>query len=224
MENRIKEFALASGAELCGIAAIERFEGAPEGFHPRDIYADCRAVVVLAKALPKGLALVSPRIVYNHLGEVNISELDRAALRTALFIERLGGIAVPLPTDGPYDYWEPDTKTGKGLLSMRHAAVCAGLGSLGKNTLLINKDYGNMLGIGAVLTSLPLRSDALSEELCTPGCRRCLDACPVGALDGVSANQTLCRANAYGENARGFSVVNCNRCRVACPKAFGTHA
>ncbi len=222
MEDRIKAYALTLGADLCGIASADRFEGAPAGFHPCDLYADCRAVVVLARALPKGLAFVNPRILYGHAGDVNFAGLDAAALRLALYLERLGGIAVPLPSDGPYEYWEPDTKTGKGLLSMRHAAVCAGLGSLGKNTLLINREYGNMLGIGAVLTNLPLRPDPLSEELCIPGCRRCLDVCPSGALDGVTANQTLCRAHTYGENARGFGVVHCNHCRLACPNAFGT--
>jgi epoxyqueuosine reductase QueG len=221
MESRIKEFALASGAALCGIAGAERFADAPQGFHPSDIYADCRSVVVLAKAMPKGLAFVSPRIIYNHAGDINIAELDRIVFEMAMEIERMGGIAVPLPSDGPYDCWDGGTLTGKGLLSMRHAAVLAGLGSLGKNTLLINRQYGNMLGLGAVLTDLPLRSDALSEELCIPGCRRCLDACPVHALDGVSANQQLCRPNTYGTNARGFGVVNCNRCRVVCPRALG---
>lgn len=222
MESRIKEFALASGADLCGVAGVERFADAPQGFHPRDIYTDCQSVVVLAKALPKGLAFVSPRIVYNHAGDINFAELDRIVFHTAMEIERMGGIAVPLPSDGPYEYWDSDTLTGKGLLSMRHAAVRAGLGSLGKNTLLINQHYGNMLSIGAVLTNLRLRSDALSEALCITGCRLCLDACPVHALDGSTANQQLCRTNTYGENERGFGVVNCNRCRLACPRAFGT--
>ena len=221
MESSIKDFALASGANLCGIAQVERFADAPQGFHPNDIYADCRSVVVLAKAMPKGLAFVSPRLIYNHAGDINLAELDRIVFQTAMEIERMGGIAVPLPSDGPYDYWDNDTLTGKGLLSMRHAAVRAGLGSLGKNTLLINKDYGNMLNIGAVLTNLELCSDALSEELCTPGCRRCLDACPVHALDGTTASQQLCRPHTYGQNERGFGVVNCNRCRMACPKKFG---
>jgi epoxyqueuosine reductase QueG len=97
----------------------------------------------------------------------------------------------------------------------------AGLGSLGKNTLLINRTYGNMLNLGAVLTDLALTSDPLSEELCLKDCRRCLDACPVHSLDGSTANQLLCRTNTYGENARGFGVVNCNRCRVVCPMALG---
>lgn len=221
MENGIKGFVLGRGADICGIAGIERFGGAPEGFNPRDVYNDCKSVIVFAKRLPKGLALVSPRVIYNHAAEVNVRELDRIALETAVEIERMGGVAVPLPSDGPYDYWDSGTLTGKGLISMRHAAKAAGLGSLGKNTLLINKTYGNMLNIGAVLCSLELKSDELSEELCVKGCRRCLDACPAGALDGVSADQSRCRPHTYGENGRGFSIVNCNRCRVVCPGAFG---
>ncbi len=221
MENVIKEFVLGSGADLCGIAGMERFAGAPEGFSPRDVYKDFKSVIVFAKRLPKGLTSVSPRLIYNHATDANIKELDRIALETALKIEDMGGVAVPLPSDGPYDYWEKETLTGKGLISMRHAAKAAGLGSLGKNTLLINKTYGNMLNIGAVLTDLELESDELSEELCIAGCRRCLDECPSGALNGVSADQSRCRPHTYGENERGFGIVNCNKCRVVCPRAFG---
>ena len=220
MENVIKEFVLNSGADLCGIAGVERFE-APKGFGPCDVYEGCRSVVVFAKRLPKGIAYVSPRLIYNHATEVNLRELDRIALETALKIEDMGGVAVPMPSDGPYDYWDKQTLTGKGLISMRHAAVAAGLGSLGKNTLLINKKYGNMLNIGAVLTDLELKSDELSEDLCIPGCRRCLDECPAGALDGRSADQLKCRPHTYSTNERGFGVVNCNRCRLVCPRAFG---
>jgi epoxyqueuosine reductase len=221
MEQKIRQASIAAGADLCGIARIDRFAGAPEGFRPGDIYKDCRSVVVVARRLPKGIALVSPRIIYNHIGEVNAAELDRIAIRTAMEIEDLGGIAVPLPSDAPYEYWDGEGLTGKGLLSMRHAAVAAGLGSLGKNTLVINAKYGNMLNFGAVLTNLELASDDLSEELCIKNCRRCLDSCPTHALDGTSADQKLCRPHTYGKNARGFGVVNCNICRVVCPRAFG---
>ena len=104
---------------------------------------------------------------------------------------------------------------------MRHAAVLAGLGSLGKNTLLINKLYGNFITLGAILTNLDLKSDPLSEELCIENCRLCLDNCPVQALDGKTANQKLCRPYTYTTNDRGFSVINCNKCRTICPQKFG---
>lgn len=221
MENRIKGTVLSLGADVCGIANIDRFGGAPVGFHPRDIFADCRSVIVFGKRMPKGLVAVSPRIVYNHVTDISLKELDRIALQAAIEIEALNAVAVPLPSDTPYDYWDDEAMTGKGVISMRHAAVLAGLGSLGKNTLVINGTYGNMLNYGAMLTHLDLNSDGMSEELCIKSCRKCLDACPARALDGTTANQKLCRPHTYGANARGFDIVNCNKCRVICPMAFG---
>lgn len=220
-KSLIKQKAFALGADLCGIAAIDRFEGAPNDFHPATIFPDCQSVVVLAKRLPKGAAMVNPRIVYNKANDMNVFEVDRIAYLTALGLEAIGGTAVSLPSDSPYEYWDADALTGKGVLSMRHAAVQAGLGTLGKNSLLITRPHGNMVTIGAILTSLRLASDPLSEELCIASCRRCLDACPQQALDGEGAKQDRCRPHTYGTNARGFSVVNCNSCRTACPLTFG---
>ncbi len=110
---------------------------------------------------------------------------------------------------------------GRGLISMKHAAACAGLGTLGKSTLLLNGDFGNRLTFGAVLTELNLESDPLTDKLCIEGCELCIKSCPSGALDGIHAKQSKCRPNTYGKNARGFAVVNCNKCRVVCPMRFG---
>jgi len=221
-EEKIKEIIFNKGADLCGIANIDRFSNTPIGFHPSDIYKDCKSVIVLAKRLPKGLVYVNPRIVYNHANELNVSAVDKITYEASIEMEQLGCIAVPLPCDGPYDYWDKDNLKGIGLLSMRHAAVLAGLGSLGKNTLFINKRYGNFLTIGAILTNLDLKPDPLSEELCDENCRLCLDHCPAKALDGKTADQKLCRPNTYTTNDRGFGVVNCNKCRTICPRKFGT--
>jgi len=215
-EEKIKGIVLNQGADLCGIANIERFADAPEGFHPTDIYGDCKSVIVFAKRLPKGLAYVNPRIVYKHYNGLCVNEVDKIAYEAAILIERLGCLTVPLPCDCPLEYWDKDNLCAKGLLSMRHAAVLAGLGSLGKNTLLINKLYGNFLTIGAILTDLDLKSDPLAEELCIENCRLCIDNCPVKALDGKTVSQKLCRPYTYTINERGFDVVNCNKCRTIC--------
>lgn len=221
MEEIIKQIIAKLGADVCGIAEAERFEDAPAGFHPTDIYKDCKSVIVFAKNMPRGLAYVSPRIVYNKATDMNLAELDRVSYLASIEIEKLGGIAVPLPSDSPYEYWDDDKTEGRGLLSMRHAAVLAGIGSMGKNNLIINQKYGNMINIGAVLTNLNLESDPLSEELCISGCRLCLDSCPQKALNGVTVSQKLCRAFTYSSNKRGFGVCNCNKCRIVCPRAFG---
>ena len=128
---------------------------------------------------------------------------------------------VPVPSDDPYEYWNQDKLEGRGLISMKHAAVLAGIGTMGKNTLLLNENLGNMLALGVILTDLDLESDPLAESICIDGCDLCLQSCPSKALDGSSADQMKCRPNTYGKNTRGFAVVNCNRCRTVCPMRFG---
>lgn len=221
MEDRIKHILLELGADLCGIANVERFKDAPSGFHPKDIYKDCQSVIVFAKSMPKGLAYVNPRILYMKATDINLNELDRMSYLASLEIEKLGGSCVPVPSDSPYDYWDKEKMEGRGLLSMRHAALLAGIGSMGKNTLIINKQYGNMINMGAVLTNFDLQSDPLSEEMCIAGCHLCLDNCPQNALNGLTVNQKLCRQYTYSNNDRGFGVCNCNKCRVICPRALG---
>lgn len=222
MEQAIRHMLYAHGADACGIAGIERFCGAPNGFHPHDIYPDCRAAIVFLKRMPLGLRHVSPRIVYCHATDLNIAPIDQICYNASLMLEReLGITAVPLPCDGPYEHWEEENKRGCGILSMRHAAMLAGLGHLGKSTLLIHPAFGNMVNIGVILTDAPLNSDPLCNTACIAGCNVCLNACPTQALDGTTVNQKLCRPHTYTENARGFSVCNCNRCRVMCPLSQG---
>jgi epoxyqueuosine reductase QueG len=217
MEQAIKRLLIGLGADDCGIAGVDRFAGAPTGFHPTDIYGDCRSVVVFVKRIPKGFEHVSPRICYTRNTDIVVAEVDRISYLASVQIEAMGANAVPVPCDTPYEFFDAETLTGRGILSMRHAAQKAGLGSLGKNTLLIHRAYGNRVTIGAILTNLDLASDPLCEDLCISGCRLCLDCCPTHALDGQSVNQSLCRPYTYTTNARGFDVCNCNTCRMVCP-------
>lgn len=221
MKDTIKRIIADLGADLCGIANIDRFENAPSGFHPRDLYSDCQSVIVFVKRMPTGLSYVSPRILYNKATDINLYEVDRIGYLACLEIENIGGVAVPLPSDSPYEYWDSDRLEGRGLLSMRHAAQLAGIGSMGKNSLIINERFGNMINIGAILTNLDLESDPLAPELCLANCRRCLDSCPQQALSGLTVNQKECRVHTYTQNDRGFSVCNCNQCRLVCPLALG---
>ena len=222
MEHGIKQIFISCGADVCGIADADRFSAAPKGFNPTDIYTGCKSVIAFGIALPRGLAQVDPRFVYGHYNDFACGMVDRAAMNAAKQLERLyGATAVPLPCDAPYEYWDEKTLTGKGLVSMKHAAVLCGLGTLGKNSLLINAEYGNSLILGAVLTDLQLRPDELCEPLCIDGCRRCEESCPVGAIENGRVAQRLCRTNSYGKTPRGFDVVNCNKCRTVCPMRYG---
>jgi epoxyqueuosine reductase len=73
-----------------------------------------------------------------------------------------------------------------GPVQERVLAKHAGLGWLGKNTLLLNQTLGSWFFLGAILTTLDLFSTLGAAELPPPdlcgSCRRCIDACPTAAL------------------------------------------
>lgn len=63
----------------------------------------------------------------------------------------------------------------------RAVAQKAGLGFYGKNTNLINKQFGSFFFIAEILTDIELEYDAPTWGTCGK-CTRCLDACPTGAI------------------------------------------
>src|SRR5258707_130008 len=69
-----------------------------------------------------------------------------------------------------------------GPVQERVLAKYAGLGWLGKNTLLLNQMLGSFFFLGVILTTLDLEPTLAANELPPPAlcgsCRRCLDACP----------------------------------------------
>ena len=219
----VKALALALGADQCGVASADSFTGAPEGFRPTDIYDRCRSVVVFLKAMPPTIPQAANPAPYSHAAYLIYAELDRLGLDLARALEERGAPSVPLPCDVPYLHWEEGTSHGMGILSMRHAAQLAGLGRLGRNTLLQNDELGNLGYIGAVLTAAELEPDLpLTGSPCPEHCRICLEACPENALIGRTVIQERCRKRSITTVGRGFSIYSCHLCRSRCPQSRGT--
>jgi len=116
-------------------------------------------------------------------------------------------------------------------LHERYFAVQAGLGWIGKNGMLINRELGTQTFIATLMLSVDVRGDVLppAPNLCG-SCRRCLDACPSQALLGNglldsrrclsyrtveahrAANPRIAPVNA----ALGY-VFGCDVCQNVCP-------
>ena len=220
--DEIKEIAFKLGADLCGISPVERFKDAPLGFKPNDISRLAKSVIVYAKRLPSDILFSQSCIPYTHVNSLIAAEVDKLSLTFSLMLQDLGIKNVMIPTDDPYESWDNEKRHGVAILSMRHAGYLAGLGRLGKNNLLINDKFGNMIQIGAILSENEFDYDEIATYVvCPKNCSLCLKSCPKEALDGKTVNQKKCRDLSYFRTEKGYILKKCWACRSACPNATG---
>ena len=219
--TQLKGLAREAGADLCGIAPVQRFSGAPEGFRPSDIFPDAKSVVVVARRLPGGVFFSPNPVPYTFACDAAVQTVSGLISNLAVRLEDHGVTAVPVPSE-PYVYWDEERREGKGILSLKHAGRLAGLGTMGKNTLLTNDVFGNRITLGALLLDADLEGDAVGDfDLGCDECGACIDSCPSGALDGVCADQKRCRGASVTVTKKGYTLYTCRACRSVCPKGTG---
>jgi len=220
--KEIKQILYDMGADLCGIAPIDRFGEAPEGFHPRDVLPTCKSVVVFARKFPAATLHCTTTVPYTVTRNMLSHELDKLAVRFCDVMEQHGIAAVPT---GTISHTSQDPRTGRfrATVSAKHAAVAAGLGRIGKNALLVTPEYGNMVWLSAVLTDAQLEPDAiLPGSPCPEGCSLCIDHCPAKALGDPAMDQGACAAHAFRSEPGEEFTIRCHMCRSVCPHCLGS--
>ncbi len=219
--DEIKNAAYRSGADICGIASVDRFAEAPAGFHPTDIFRDTKSVIVFARRFPKGSVLSGNLFSYSISDQLLTEQIRNITYNFSILIEDIGITAVPVYTE-PYAFWDKETMTGKGDLSLKHAGYLAGLGVFGRNHLLYNYKYGTMFKLGAVLTNSYIEPDTIQTfSFCSDNCLLCEKKCPSGAISAGSVDQRKCRNHSEGFSNKGYPITTCNLCRSICPHCFG---
>lgn len=190
----IKAKARELGADLAGIADGKTLEMYPppdpkRSRRPSDLTDyDAARVIVLAKHYTAGSTRILPwndrHKYYND--ELTLTLLEEASLNLVLWLEDNGYPAVIVPPAhiNPWEYDGNPERYIPNLLSLPHAAVEAGLGTLGLGLQLITPEYGPRVFLTAILCSVEVEVDQRkSEALCLgPECGRCLLADPADSV------------------------------------------
>jgi epoxyqueuosine reductase len=239
----IKRKAAELGFDLCGIAPaqsfpelsylrtwIERGYAGEMAWMPRSAERreDVRAVV------PGARSVIVTGTLYNTESTERASDAGHATISRYAWgddyhdvLKRRLEALVTWMREQSSEPFEARAYVDTGPVQERVYAQYAGLGWIGKNSCLINRELGSWLFLSEIICSLRLEPDTQGLEQCG-ACTLCLDACPTGALleAGVLDSRrclsylTIELRGAIPQEHRpslGAHVYGCDICQDVCP-------
>ena len=215
MEEELRRLLAQWGAVDVGFAQVE---DGPGGFG----WA-VSAVVKLSDGVVDEIQGAPTHSYFHHYRTVNFA-IDQMILQAGMLLERRGYRYLPVAASQSINL--DGNSPFQGRYSHKKAACLAGLGTIGRSGLFLHRQFGPRVRLGTLFTDCPFPSapaPALPPDRCG-GCRRCLEACPAGAiLEGpVSATSpridpASCSTHmktAYQKIGRG---AVCGVCMAVCP-------
>lgn len=239
LTEKIKKQAIEAGFVCVGITSPEMLRGLPHGWvgnvinlrFPEEEMENVNSVILLGcYAWDKSFNLaVDSNYLNNRKYFTPEVPLERYQLYYEILKNKAWKIAEYLIKEG----FEAHLSLR---IPLKTSAVKCGIGSQGKNTLLITPKYGPRIRLIAVLTTATLSIDEEFKENLCGNCEKCIRACPTKALEPYKIKISRCLVYAAeqpnSKNVPGFvrkieqrltqrptanSYVECTICLEACP-------
>jgi epoxyqueuosine reductase len=217
--DEITAFLTPLGASVVAFADLKEIEAEACDNFPYGISIG----VALDPKVVADIRIGPTREYYAEYKKVNVL-LDELAQQTVLFLLKKGFKAKMRPAT-----FEEDKAHLTAKLPHKTVATRAGLGWIGKNALLITRQYGPAIRLVTVLTDAPVQpGKPIDDSLCRK-CTHCVDACPAHALTGthwaagmpreILYDAFTCREMTLNLTRRliGEPVSICGLCITACP-------
>ena len=191
----------------------------PEAFRPRAIFPETNTVIVIGLPVSLPVLETAPSIWYHELYRTVNTLLDQEGYRIASALTAEGYPSVWIPRDG-YGSIGVLKKRPCAFFSHRHAALLAGLGNFGVNNMLLTPEFGPRVRFTSILTTAEIEPDPVLEKPLCIRCQRCVEACPVHALDGQNypaglTDKKTCATRSEALLKRFISP--CGICIKVCP-------
>lgn len=185
-KQTLERIAREAGAVVFGVADVGEVEDVSGEVYLAGLNTGISFGYRLSDVVLDGIEGCPTRTYQYHYRQVNLL-LDRIGLLLLTYIQERGHRVFAVPSSQIVD-WENNL----GHISHRAVAQYAGLGWRGRNNLLVNPAYGARVRYSTVLTDLLLPCDSPLDEDCG-ACRRCVKACPGGAIGETPADFDLDR-------------------------------
>jgi epoxyqueuosine reductase len=227
----VKEHAKRLGADVVGIASLDRFEGAPLQMDPRFIMPRAKSMIVMAFRVMRGsLRGIEEGTFFSNYSSMGYGGLTylyipMTVINLCKIIEDEGYEAIPIGHQSGWraiDQWgnpkknyskpvEPGKPMPDIMIHLRIAAYLAGLGEIGYSKMFLTPEFGPRQRLGVVLTELELEPDPIynGPELCNR-CMACVEACPGNA---ISATKTV-KVELLGKTIE-WGEIDLEKCRIA---------
>lgn len=191
----------------------------PEPFRPASIFPEARSVITIGLPVHLPVLETAPSIWYREEYKTINRLLDQYTWKIASVLTDHGFASVSVPRDG-YGSIQILIRNPVAFFSHRHAAVLAGLGTFGRNNMVLTRRWGPRVRFGSVLTTAEIEPDrAMQESLCTR-CNACVHACPVHALSEEDYPDALTRKDRCSRRSEGLNrhfLSPCGICIKVCP-------
>ncbi len=204
--EEVKRTARELGADLCGIASMDRFDGAPKQQDPRYIFPDAKSALVLAFRIPRGYFRGIEEGTYfagytgMGYGHMNFVYMPAVMRELCCYLEDEGYEGVPIPNmylgssiSIPEQRHAPERSrpVREGLPNpdvmpdFRVMAFAAGLGEFGHSKMFLTPEFGPAQRLVAILTDAELEPDPLFEGTICDRCMQCVAECSGKAISAL---------------------------------------
>ena len=172
-QDELKEYLIKEGASDVGFCQI------PDSDVEGCDYAISIAVC-LSETIIDEINGEPTHTYFNHYRTVN-AFIDGLLLKAGLYLQKNGYKYLPVAASQSIN---KDGWNYKGRYSHKKAATLSGLGTIGKSSMFLHKEYGAKVRLGTIFTDCVFdESDVKPVSICG-SCRKCVDACPSGAILG----------------------------------------